>query len=163
MARKADGERIGRWNCHECKSSFNVLSGTIFQKTKVPLQKWFLAIALALRTEKSLSSHRLARDLDLNQKTAWYMAMRIREAMAGDLEMLVGIVGVDNEYIDGKPRKPNEGDDDTPSGRGCETNKLPIVGAADPGDNSEEACYMYNARNFKNSFGGFLRLAMGAA
>ena len=40
VARKADSFRQGRWNCHDCKSSFNVLSGTIFQKTKLPLQKW---------------------------------------------------------------------------------------------------------------------------
>ena len=42
VARKADSDRIGRWNCHDCKSSFNVLSGTIFEKTQVPLQKWFM-------------------------------------------------------------------------------------------------------------------------
>ena len=50
VARKADGRRVGRWNCHACKSSFNVLSGTIFEKTKVPLQKWFFAIALIVNT-----------------------------------------------------------------------------------------------------------------
>jgi len=38
VARKADGDRIGRWNCHACKRSFNVLSGTIFQKTRIPLK-----------------------------------------------------------------------------------------------------------------------------
>ena len=41
IARKSDNYRIGRWNCYECGSSFNVLSGTIFQKTKIPLQKCF--------------------------------------------------------------------------------------------------------------------------
>ena len=53
VARKADGERIGRWNCHGCKASFNVLSGTIFQKTKIPLQKWFLGIALVRTPRKA--------------------------------------------------------------------------------------------------------------
>ena len=78
VARKADGDRIGRWNCHDCKSSFNVLADTIFQKTRIDLRKWFVAIGLILNAKKSLSSCQLARDIDLNQKSAWYMMQRIR-------------------------------------------------------------------------------------
>ena len=133
VARKADGDRIGRWNCHGCKSSFNVLSGTIFQKTKVPLQKWFLAISLVLNAKKSLSSYQLARDLDLNQKTAWYLAMRVREAMVEEGELLTGIVEADEAYIGGKPRKRNRRDDDKPNTRGRGTDKLPIIGAVERG------------------------------
>lgn len=81
VARKGDPGRIGRWNCHGCRSSFNVLSDTIFENTKVPLQKWFLAIGLIVNAKKSLSSCQLARDLELNQKTAWYVQQRIRAAM----------------------------------------------------------------------------------
>jgi len=40
VARKSENDIIGRWNCHSCCSSYNVLSGTIFQQTKQPLQKW---------------------------------------------------------------------------------------------------------------------------
>ena len=117
VARKADGHRVGRWNCHDCKSSFNVLSGTIFEKTKIPLQKWFLAIALLLNAKKSVSSYQLSRDLDLNQKTAWFMAMRIRRAMVEkDGGLLTGIVEADEAYVGGKPRKGNKRDD-TPSKR----------------------------------------------
>lgn len=46
VAKKVEGKKIGRWNCHACKSSFNVLSKTIFSGTKIPLQKWFLGIAI---------------------------------------------------------------------------------------------------------------------
>ena len=53
--------RQGRWNCHDCKSSFNVLSGTIYEKTKPPLQKWFLAVSLFLNAKKSVSSYQLGR------------------------------------------------------------------------------------------------------
>lgn len=108
VARKADGKRVGRWNCHDCKSSFNVLSKTIFERTQLPLQKWFLAIGLVVNAKKSLSSYQLARDLELNQKSAWYMQTRIRGAMAaaqGDL--LQGIVEADETYVGGKPRKSN--------------------------------------------------------
>ena len=133
VGRKADGDRIGRWNCHGCKSSFNVLSGTIFQKTKIELQKWFLAISLVLNAKKSLSSHQLARDLDLNQKTAWYMAMRIRRAMVDEGTLLSGIVEADEAYVGGKPRKSNRRDGDRPSTRGRGTDKLPIIGAVERG------------------------------
>ena len=131
VARKADGERIGRWNCHSCKASFNVLSKTIFQKTKIPLQKWFLGIALVLNAKKSLSSCQLARDLDLNQKSAWYMKMRIREAMVEDSEtFLHGIVEADEAFLstDGSSKR-----DDDPPKRGRGTKKLPVIGAIERG------------------------------
>lgn len=58
---------------HGCKSSFNVLSGTIFERTMVPLPKWFLAIGLMVHAKKNLSSCQLARDVGLNTKTIWFM------------------------------------------------------------------------------------------
>ena len=76
VARKDDQGRVGRWNCHGCKSSFNVLSGTIFEKTRIPLQKWFLGIALIVNARKSLSSCQLARDLD--------MTHRVHDATCGE-------------------------------------------------------------------------------
>ena len=122
VARKADGFRIGRWNCHGCKSSFNVLSGTIFEKTKLPLQKWFMAVGLMVNAKKSLSSWQLARDLDLNQKSAWFMQQRIRAEMATEQGaiLLQGVVEADETYVGGKPRKRNRrsgGDDSTPPPR----------------------------------------------
>ena len=84
VARKADGTRVGRWNCRGCRSSFNVLQGTIFQKTRIPLQKWFLAIGILASAGTGVSSGRLARDLDLNQKSAWFLALRVRAALSSD-------------------------------------------------------------------------------
>lgn len=113
VARKRQNERVGRWNCHGCKSSFNVLSGTVMQKTKIPLQKWFAAIALIVNAKKSLSSYQLARDLDLNQPSAHYLQQRIRAAMAADPSepgensvsgpLLRGIIEADETYLGGKP------------------------------------------------------------
>ena len=128
VARKQENQRVGRWNCHGCKSSFNVLSKTIFQGTKVPLQKWFLAIALLIDAKKSVSSHQLARHLELNQKTAWFLNMRIREGMVDDAVFLNGIVEADETYIGGKPRKSDRNDDDPPK-RGRGTKKQPVIGA----------------------------------
>lgn len=135
VARKADGHRVGRWNCHDCNSSFNVLSGTIFQKTKIPLQKWFVAIGLLVNAKKNLSSCQLARDLGLNQKSAWYLEQRIRSEMASKQQniMLQGVVEADETYVGGKPRKPNKRDDDEPGKRGRGTKKTPVIGAVERG------------------------------
>ena len=136
-ARKADGSRVGRWNCHDCHASFNVLSGTIFEKTKVPLQKWFMAIGLMVNAKKSLSSHQLARDLDLTQPTALYVQQRIRAAMAADQgNLLQGIVEADETYVGGKPRKGRRRDkDDPPAPRGRGTRKTAVIGAVERGGN----------------------------
>ncbi len=84
VARKSETYRVGRWNCHGCYSSFNVLSGTIMANTRVPLQKWLLAISLVVNAKTSISSPQLARDLDLTQQTAYHMKQRITSAMADE-------------------------------------------------------------------------------
>ena len=123
--------RVGRWNCHDCKSSFNVLSGTIMQGTHIPLQKWFVAISLVVNAKKSMSSYQLARDLELNQKSAWYMQQRIRAAMASDqAPMLTGIIEADETYVGGKPRKKKKRDD-TPTGGQGKTDKTPVIGVVE--------------------------------
>ena len=106
-----------------------MLSGTIMQKTKIPLQKWFLAIGLIVNAKKSLSSCQLSRDLDVNQHSAWYMQQRIRRAMADNqATWLSGIVEADETYVGGRPRKNNrKGGPKNPTGRG--TRKTAVVGA----------------------------------
>ena len=138
VARKTVRGRVGRWNCHHkhCKSTFTVMSKTIFSSTKVDLQKWFLAISLVANAKKSLSSYQLARDLGLTQQTALYMQQRIRSEMASQEKggaLLQGIIEADEAYVGGKPRKPNKRDDDEPSPRGRGTKKTPVIGAAQRG------------------------------
>ncbi len=135
-ARKADGDRVGRWNCHACKASFNVLSGTIFQKTKIPLQKWFLAIRMMVDAKKSLSSCQIARHLGMHDRTALRMQERIRAEMASKQGFLLlqGIVEADETYVGGKPRKRNKrGGKHKPNKRGRGTDKTPIIGAVERG------------------------------
>ncbi len=133
VGHRTDG--IGRRNCHACRAAFTVLSGTIFSKTRTDLRKWFLAISLVLNAKKSISSPQLGRDLDIPQKTAYRMLMKIRSAMVGEPDLMVGIVEADEAYIGGKPRKRNKRDDDNhpqaPRGRG--TRKLPIIGVVERG------------------------------
>ena len=132
VRKKTEAGRTGRWQCKDCKSSFNVLSGTFLQKTRVSLRKWVLAIGIMVDAKKSLSSYQLARDLELTQMTAWYMQQRIRMAMAEDkLGFLAGVVEADEAYIGGKKRKPNKREDDEPHSGGA--NKTAVIGVAERG------------------------------
>lgn len=137
VERKNENDRVGRWNCHKCKSSFNVLSGTIFEKTSTPLQKWFLAIGLMLNAKKSLSCYQLSRDLDIPKSTAHRMQHKIRAQMASKQDDIVlqGIIEADETYIGGKPRKPNKREDDKPAKRGRGTDKTPVIGVVERGGN----------------------------
>ena len=136
VERKQEKGRQGRWNCYTCASSFNVLSGTIMEQTRIPLQKWFLALALMINAKKSLSSCQLGRDIELNQKSAWYMQQRIRTAMAseGENELLEGLVEADETFVGGKPRKSNIRAEDKggPLGRKA-SKKVAVLGAVERG------------------------------
>lgn len=127
--------RTGRWNCFDCQASFKVTCKTMFHGTKIPLQKWFLAISLILNAKKSLSSYQLARDLDLNQKTAWRIETCIRAEMVKKTNALLleGIIEADETYIGGKPRKANKVEDREPAKRGRGTEKDAIIGAVQRG------------------------------
>mgnify|MGYP003330230137 CR=1 FL=1 len=125
-----------RWQCWNCKKSFSVTVGTIFHHSHVPLNKWFMLIALMLNAKKGLSSLQASRDLGIPQVTTWSMMHRIRKAMASDqAELLKGIVEMDECYIGGKPRKENKKDDDNNDGkgspRGRATKKQAVVGAVE--------------------------------
>ena len=135
VARKKESGKIGRWNCHSCKSSFNVLAGTLFQGTKIPLQKWFLAIVLMVTAEKSLSSYQLARYLGLNQGSTWLMMQRIgREMVEKEDCLLQKIIKADETYIEGKPRrrKNDNGELAPPSKRRRDTKETPTSDEKQP-------------------------------
>lgn len=119
-----------RHHCNSCRKSFSVTIKTIFHDTRLPLQKWFLALCLVLNARKGISSCQLARDIEVRQPTAWSMMRRIRNAMKDNGELLTGIVEMDETYIGGKPRKKNKSDDDdfTPPKRGRGTDKECVVG-----------------------------------
>lgn len=93
---------IHRHHCNGCKKSFSVTVNTIMHDTRLPLQKWFLAISLIANAKKGLSSRQLARDLDLPVKTAYSLSQRIRKAMIGEKSpFLKGIIEIDETYIGG--------------------------------------------------------------
>jgi len=95
-----------RYKCCKCNRSFSVLVGTIFEATKLPLQKWFMAIYLIMDAKKGISSLQLSRHLNINKDTAWLLQRRIRIAMS-ESNFLQGIVEVDETYIGGSLSKMN--------------------------------------------------------
>ncbi len=73
--------RPGLYYCNDCEKTFTVTVGTVFERSKVPLNKWLLATHLLTSSKKGMSAHQLHRMLGVTYKTAWFMAHRIREAM----------------------------------------------------------------------------------
>ena len=102
-----------RHNCRDCSASFSVTVRTIFHNSHVDLQKWFILIALMLNAKKGLSACQAARDIGLRRPTVWSMMHRIRKAMGSDqMQLLSGIIEMDETYVGGKPRKESKDKDD---------------------------------------------------
>ena len=90
------------WRCSDCKKYFSVKMGTFMAESKVPLRKWAIAIYLVSTSLKGVSSMKLHRDLQVTQKTAWFMAHRIREALVADDDLMRGPVEMDETFVGGK-------------------------------------------------------------
>lgn len=71
----------GWYHCKDCRKKFTAAVGTIYERSHIPLTKWFLATHLMCASKKAVSAHQLHRMLGLPYKTAWFMAHRIREGM----------------------------------------------------------------------------------
>lgn len=102
--------RMGLKKCGDCRKQFTVRIGTIFEESHLPLHKWLQAIYLMCSSKKGVSAKQLERTLEVQYKTAWFLAHRIREAMrSGDLGpfgMGGGIVEADETYIGREPGEP---------------------------------------------------------
>ncbi len=81
---RISGGRPGLLFCNACRKQYSVTVGTVFERSKVPLHTWLYCNHLICSSKKGISSHQLARMLGVTYKTAWFMAHRIREAMAVD-------------------------------------------------------------------------------
>lgn len=92
----------GFYRCNACKLDFTVRTGTIYERSHIPLHKWLYAMYLLMTARKGISSLQLAKEIGITQKSAWFMLGRIREACGNDLTTLRGIVEVDEAYFGGK-------------------------------------------------------------
>ena len=94
----------GYW-CKNSKRKFNVKTRTIFENSKIPLQKWFIAIWMITSRKKGVSSMQLSKDISVTQKTSWFMLQRIRQCFAAEnRSILHNEVEIDETYIGGKKR-----------------------------------------------------------
>lgn len=98
--------RAGVVQCNDCREQYTVTVGTVFERSKVPLNKWLLCNHLMCASKKGMSSHQLARMLGVTYKTAWFMSHRIREAMkptqTGPLGGAGKVVEADETFVGGK-------------------------------------------------------------
>lgn len=116
--------REGRtyWQCHRCRNQSTVISGTIFQATKLPLNRWFLAMHLLTQAKNNVSALELMRHLGVCYKTAWLVKHKLLEVMTRreDGRVLEGRVEIDDAYLGGE--RPGT------RGRGSE-NKISFLAA----------------------------------
>ncbi len=99
--REVKSRKPMKWWCNTCRRNFSVRSGTVLAHSKIPLQKWVVGIYLQASSLKGVSSMKLHRDLKITQKSAWFMAHRLREAMASEAGLFGGPVEVDETFIGG--------------------------------------------------------------
>jgi transposase-like protein len=109
---KGKTTRPGLFKCADCREPFTVTVGTVFERSKIPLNKWLMAVYLLCSSKKGMSSHQLHRTLGVTYKTAWFMTHRIRKAMETRKPEPMGggggIVEADETYwgqIKGLPKK----------------------------------------------------------
>lgn len=108
--------RKGLYQCNEneCREQFSVTVGTVFERSKVPLHKWVLAAQLMGASKKGVSSKQIQRMLGVTYQTAWFMTMRLREAMspdpkAGPLGGRGKVIESDETFVGGKAKNVHKG------------------------------------------------------
>lgn len=119
----------GRFKCRDCNSNFSCKADTIFDNTKIPLLKWFMAMYLISCHKKGISSVQLAVDINVSQKSAWHILQKIRTLFAqDDSEALEGEVECDEMYLGGREANKHQSKrTEGTQGRSTKT-KTPIFG-----------------------------------
>ena len=134
----------GKFRCKACRRNFSCLVGTIFENTKLPLIKWFLAMYFISSHKKGISSYQLATNIEVTQTTAWYMLQKVRLLYPQtDADVFEGTVECDEVYIGGKEKWKHKSMR-TPNTQGRSTKtKTPVFGMMERStivnaDNEEE-------------------------
>ncbi|WP_462254189.1 IS1595 family transposase [Ferruginibacter sp.] len=127
-------------NKYKCKNTlkyFNVRTGTIFDNTKIPLQKWFLALYVFSSHKKGISSHQLARDISVTQKSAWFLLHRLRYAFdhPNFQKTLGNVVEIDEAFMGGEAKNKHANKKNKNADGNTKHEQQPVIGLRERGGN----------------------------
>jgi transposase-like protein len=103
-------KRVGFYHCNACNFDFTIRTGTIFERSKVPLHKWLYSMYLLVTARKGISSMQLAKEIGVTQKTAWFILGRLREACSApeSQDKLRGVIEIDECFVGGLEANKHE-------------------------------------------------------
>ena len=140
------------YRCSDCRKYFSVRTGTPMQSSRLPLRKWVFAMYLMTTSLKGVSSMKLHRDLDITQKTAWYLGQRIRRSWDVAGLPMAGPVEVDETYVGGTEKTRHQSQKRGTSGV---AGKAAVVGIRDRQTNRIAARPV--ARTDRRTLHGFIQ------
>ena len=120
------------FRCREkvCAKKFSVRTNSVMESSKIGYQDWLAAMFLVTTNLKSVSSMKLHRDLEITQKSAWFLAQRLRKALSEDGKLFPGPVEVDETYFGGKRKNMPNSKRKELTGRGA-VGKTAVAGDKD--------------------------------